>query len=177
MTRGPGSNLPAPSVTFASRGRGGGSGGQWLSGLLPWWAWMGLAIAFIVTAGVGVVVAFFESIVNLGGALIGLGAVALVVIGAVVAILGFFLRMAPHADTHARGRHMVREGLLGVVFGLAIMFGGLNVAWGVGSVIVHSAMTGVRARVTLPDAPPALQVQFPNLAGSTSPSPAATPHP
>src|SRR5215471_7622044 len=180
MTRGTtggtgGSNLPVPLVTYANPSRGRGGHGEWLTSLLPWWGWLGVAIGFMVTFGVGIIATFFQSVVDQGGQLIGLGAVALVVVGVVAAIAGHFLKMAPHNEAFARGHHMVRHGLLGALFGLAIMFGGRDVAWGVGAVVVSDVMNGVRARVNLPAAPAALHVQFPNLASAHSPAPAATP--
>jgi type III secretory pathway component EscS len=172
--RGTGSNLPAVPVITATRGRGGGH--HWLTGLLPSWAWLLLAFGLIATSGVGALVGFFQTITSLGGSLIGLGALALVVGGVVWAVIGFFGRMVPHQDTHARGDHMVRHGLIGAAFGGFLLLGGLNLAWGVGSVVVHDVMTAARSRVNLPAAPPGLQVQFPNLAGATAPAP-TTPHP
>jgi hypothetical protein len=177
MARGTGSNLPVPAVTYAApRGRSGGGLGHWLAGLLPWWGWVGLGIVFLATGGVAAVVAFFSLIADLGGRLIGEGALALMVVGIVWALAGLLLRMIPHGEAYSKGHHMVRNGAIGAVAGLAIILGGLNVAYGVGSLLFSDVMGGVRARVTLPAAPPALQVQFPTLTGATPP-PAPTPRP
>jgi hypothetical protein len=178
MTRGvPGSNLPVQATTYANPVRPGRAGGgpHWWSGLIPWWGWVGLSVAFLALGGVAAISAFFAAIVNEGGRLIGLAALVLLVVGTLAALAGFGLKIIPHPHAVGHGHHMARNGAIAGLVGLFIIFGGLNVAWGVGAVLVSDVMTGVRSRVHLPEAPPALQVDLPTLAGATAPTPTPTP--
>jgi hypothetical protein len=175
MTRGTGSNLPVPAnnTIFATpRARG---GGHWLSSILPWWGWVALALIVIPSFGIGAIVAFFQALAGLG-TLLGLTALGLLVGGIVWAALGLCGRAVPHTAIAAGGHHMFRNGLLAAAFGGFLLLGGLNVVWGVSSVVVHDVTTTAKERFKYTDAPGAIQVSIPSLAGATSPAP-ATPRP